>query len=82
MRPVGDFELLTTAVDPRFVDTLSRPVPRPDIRGDRAKAGGGDVTTIDEAEKDLAKGDERKLAGQFKNAISSYRDAIAKAEAA
>ena len=26
MRPLGGFELLTSAVDPRFIDTLSRPV--------------------------------------------------------
>jgi predicted extracellular nuclease len=49
---------------------------------EEAKARGGGAATIDEAEKDLAKGDTRMLAGQFKNAISSYREAILKAEGA
>jgi uncharacterized protein len=49
---------------------------------EEAKARGGDATTIDEAEKDLAKGDARRLAGAFKNAISSYGEAIVKAEGA
>ena len=49
---------------------------------EEAKARGGDATTIDEAEKDLAKGDARRLDGQFKNAVASYGDAIAKAEGA
>jgi uncharacterized protein len=49
---------------------------------EEAKARGGDATTIDEAEQDLAKGDARRLGGQFKNAVASYGDAIAKAEGA
>jgi predicted extracellular nuclease len=47
---------------------------------EEAKARDGDATTIDEAEKDLAKGDARRLAGQFTNAIASYREAILRAE--
>ena len=33
--PVGTHAILTTAVDPRFIDTKSRPVARPDLRGQR-----------------------------------------------
>jgi hypothetical protein len=47
---------------------------------EEAKAREGDATEIGDAEKDLAKGDTRKLAEQFKNAVASYGDSIAKAE--
>jgi predicted extracellular nuclease len=49
---------------------------------EEAKAREGNATEIDEAEKDLSKGDARRLAARFTNAVSSYRDAIAKAEGA
>jgi hypothetical protein len=49
---------------------------------EEAKAREGNATEIDEAEKDLSKGDARRLAARFTNAVSSYKDAIAKAEGA
>ena len=33
--PVGDFKILTSAIDPRFIDTKSRPVAGADVRGER-----------------------------------------------
>ena len=33
--PVGAFKMLTSAVDPRFIDTRSRPVAGADVRGER-----------------------------------------------
>ena len=49
---------------------------------DAASARGGNARQIREARQALARGDERRAAHQFKDAIAMYKDAVSKAEGA
>jgi hypothetical protein len=49
---------------------------------EEAKFTGGIASKIDEAERSLARGNARLAGGRFKDAIASYKDALAQAEGA
>jgi uncharacterized protein len=49
---------------------------------EEAKASGGKADKIDDAERELARGDVRLAAGRYKDAIAEYKDALSKAEGA
>ena len=49
---------------------------------DQAVAQGGDSVVIADAQQTLAEGDTLRESGAFKDAVSKYKDALAKAESA
>lgn len=48
----------------------------------RLRARNGNSGKINEARQAVAQGEARRLAGQFKDAIAKYKDAVSKADGA
>jgi hypothetical protein len=85
----GDLEaavkdrLIAKPVGNRLLDELARAVRLLAVDAiEEAKAEGGKASKIDEAERELARGDARLAAKRYKDAIAKYKDALSKAEGA